>query len=274
MESPATSKAIVSSEIGNGSRTSPRPSGGTCSCSGSIAAPAQTRPMIGTELSSRYSMMGVISEALVRRSPDRISDTAPGRTPIAVARPPLVLPGFSSPRSIIVTSSMATSFPNYGNYSNSDFQKYSLTILFGISEIKGYSSAASLGATRNVRGRRANADKLGERAFGRIAGISGERDVLFGDSTGDQRQVQDRLFPQRRHRQRQANGDCWPRPRQGSAQALARPAASPATAASQIARTPCTRVHSADAAFRAHADRQAPLCRGRSSPYFAYRSPD
>src|SRR5258707_4351740 len=274
MESPATSKAIVSSEIGNGSRTSPRPSGGTCSCSGSIAAPAPTRPMIGTELSSRYSMMGVISEALIRRSPDRISDTAPGRTPIAVARPPLVLPGFSSPRSIIVTSSMATSFPNYGNYSNSDFQKYSLTFYSEYQKLRG--------TVRRPRSERretsgeggANADKLGERAFGRIAGISGEGDVLFGNSKGDQRQVQDRLFPQRRHRQRQANGDCWPRPRQGSAQALARPAASPATAASQIARTPCTRVHSADADFRAHADRQAPLCRGRSSPYFAYRSPD
>src|ERR1700674_3574620 len=43
MESPATSKAMVSSEIGNGSSTSPRPSGGTCSCSASIAAPAPTR---------------------------------------------------------------------------------------------------------------------------------------------------------------------------------------------------------------------------------------
>src|SRR6476659_1906829 len=73
-------------------------------------------------------MMGVISEALIRRIPDRISDTAPGRTPIAVARPPLVLPGFSSPRSIIVTSSMATSFPNYGNYSNYEYQKSDLTL--------------------------------------------------------------------------------------------------------------------------------------------------
>jgi len=36
----------------------------------------------------------------------------------------------------------------------------------------------------------------------------------------------------------------------------------------------CTRIHSADADFRAHADRQAPLCRGRSSPYCAYSSPD
>src|SRR5260370_14001177 len=164
-------------------------------------------------------MMGVISEALIRRSPDRISDTAPGRTPIAVARPPLVLPGFSSPRSIIVTSSMATSFPNYGNYSNSDFQKYSLTLY---SEYQ-----KSRGTVRRPRSERretsgeggANADKLGERAFGRIAGISGEGDV----SKGDQRQVQDRLFPQRRHRQPQANGDCWPRPRHASAQACASP---------------------------------------------------
>ena len=73
--------------------------------------------------------MGVISDALIRRSPDRISDTAPGRTPIAVARPPLVLPGFASPRSIILISSMASSFPNFRNDSNSDYPKSSLTCI-------------------------------------------------------------------------------------------------------------------------------------------------
>ena len=62
--------------------------------------------MIGTEFSSRYSMIGAISDALIRRIPDRISETAPGRTPIAVAKPPLVLPGFSSPRSINLMSSI------------------------------------------------------------------------------------------------------------------------------------------------------------------------
>src|SRR5437667_1493773 len=129
MESPATSKAMVSSEIGKGISTSPRPSGGTCSCSGSIEAPAPTRPMIGTEFNSRYSIMGVISEALIRRSPDRISETAPGRTPIACARPPLVLPGFPSPRSIMATSSMAAISSNFRNHSNSDYQKSSLTLI-------------------------------------------------------------------------------------------------------------------------------------------------
>src|SRR5258705_133834 len=43
----------IMGRVGNGNSTSPRPSGGTCSCSGSIAAPAPTRPIIGTEFSSR-----------------------------------------------------------------------------------------------------------------------------------------------------------------------------------------------------------------------------
>jgi hypothetical protein len=97
---------MVSSAIGKGSSTSPRPSGGTCSYSGSIEAPAPTRPMIGTELRLRYSVMGPISDALIRRMPDRISETAPGRTPMASARPPLLLPVFFSARSISFASSM------------------------------------------------------------------------------------------------------------------------------------------------------------------------
>jgi len=79
---------------------------------GSITAPAPTRPMIGTVFNWRYSIIGKISEALIRRSPDKISETAPGRTPIAWARPPLLLPVFSSPRSIIAASSM-TGFPSF-----------------------------------------------------------------------------------------------------------------------------------------------------------------
>ncbi|MHC2682221.1 hypothetical protein ACVJDU_003785 [Bradyrhizobium diazoefficiens] len=51
-------------------------------------------------------MIGMISEAFTRRSPPRISETAPGRTPMAAARPPLLLPVFSRPRSIIATSNM------------------------------------------------------------------------------------------------------------------------------------------------------------------------
>src|SRR6185437_5668727 len=66
----------------------------------------------------------------------RISDTAPGRTPMAAARPPLVFPGLDSPRSIILSSSMAAScrhrFCAYP--SNSDYPKSSLTY-FGITEI-------------------------------------------------------------------------------------------------------------------------------------------
>src|SRR5881227_3453704 len=73
--------------------------------------------------------MGWISVALIWRITARISDTAPGRTPIAAARPPLVLPGFCNPRSIILTSSMTPSFPNFRNHSNSDYQKSSLTLI-------------------------------------------------------------------------------------------------------------------------------------------------
>src|SRR5450432_2137556 len=151
MESPATSKAMVSSEIGKGSSTSPSPSGGICSLSGWITAPAPTRPMMGTEFSSRYSMIGAISEALIRRSPDRISDTAPGRTPIARARPPLVLPGFSNPRSIIAISSMRYSFPNFRKNSNSDYQKSSLTFVSEyqkLAAIAGYRQAVPGGYRR------------------------------------------------------------------------------------------------------------------------------
>src|SRR5437879_6936706 len=100
-------------------------------------------------------MMGVISDALIRRSPDRISDTAPGRTPIAVARPPLVLPGFSSPLSIILISSMAASFPSFRSDSNSDYPNQALTL---ISEYQKLAQEHGIGwgslrPTRSVRAR-------------------------------------------------------------------------------------------------------------------------
>src|SRR5260364_222734 len=98
---------MVSSEIGKGRATSPSPSAGTCSYSGSMTEPAPTRPMIGTEFSSRYSVIRGISAALISRCPPRISETAPGRTPMARARPPFVFPGFSRARSIMATSNMA-----------------------------------------------------------------------------------------------------------------------------------------------------------------------
>src|SRR6202030_574887 len=74
-------------------------------------------------------MIGAISDALISRASARISEPAPGRTPIAAARPPLVLPGFASPRSIILISTMAPSFPNFRNDSNSDYPKSSLTLI-------------------------------------------------------------------------------------------------------------------------------------------------
>src|SRR5438445_10484390 len=180
MESPATSKAMVSSEIGKGNWTSPTPSGGTCSCSGSIDAPAPTRPMMGTEFNSRYSMMGAISDALISLIPDRISETAPGRTPIAVARPPLVLPGFSSPRSINLTSSMAIPLHDGGHDSNSDYPKSSLTFVSEYPKLNGCR------ATRGKAGRNDGNYKLGARTLGRAAQISRPGDVLFGDCQSDQ----------------------------------------------------------------------------------------
>src|ERR1700751_2594811 len=80
-------------------------------------------------------MIGWISVALIWRISDRISDTAPGRTPIASARPPLVLPGFSSPRSIIAISSMGSPFPNYRNHLQFRLSEIKLDLYFGISEI-------------------------------------------------------------------------------------------------------------------------------------------
>src|ERR1700744_6696134 len=65
--------------------------------------------MIGTASSSRYATIRGISDALTRRIPENSSETAPGRTPIALARPPLVLPGFSSPRRIDLTSTICRS---------------------------------------------------------------------------------------------------------------------------------------------------------------------
>src|SRR4030081_2429170 len=146
--------------------------------------------MIGTEFSSRYSMIWAISDALISRMPDRISDTAPGRTPIAVARPPLVLPGFSSPRSINLTSSMAVPFPDGGSDSSSDYPKSSLTFCFGISEIADASGDARKAGISD------GSDKLGARALGRAAGISCPGHDLFGDCESDQLEIHNRVFAQ------------------------------------------------------------------------------
>src|SRR6476661_8591494 len=126
-------------------------------------------------------MIGWISDALIRRASARISDTAPGRTPMAAARPPLVLPGFASPRSIILISSMAPSFPNFRNNSNSDYPKFSLTL---ISEYQKLRLRLATVATRRrearmPRGEDADASQLGARAFRRVAGIPRQGNVLF-----------------------------------------------------------------------------------------------
>src|SRR5204862_5808929 len=78
-------------------------------------------------------MIGSISEALISLIPEKISDTAPGRTPMAAASPPLDLPVFFSPRSIIFTSSMVIPLfdfqyiPNFIKKINAGFQKSNLT---------------------------------------------------------------------------------------------------------------------------------------------------
>src|ERR1700754_5082899 len=92
--------------------------------------------MIGTQFSRRYSVIGSISEALISLIPEKISETAPGRTPMAAARPPLDLRVFFSPRSIILASiimAMAIPLsdfqyiPNFVNKINAGFQKNNLT---------------------------------------------------------------------------------------------------------------------------------------------------
>src|ERR1700722_17150909 len=160
-------------------------------------------------------MIGAISDALISRASARISETAPGRTPIDAARPPLVLPGFASPRSIILISSMTLSFPNFRNDSNSDYPKSSLTLISEYQKLdesfrrcppapvrnpemitSGDSGSASstragmtqthASATQKSEKHRNAIDQLGARALGH---------VLFGDRGGDQCEIQRRLFP-------------------------------------------------------------------------------
>src|SRR5712675_990064 len=103
-------------------------------------------------------MMGAISVALIRRISARISETAPARTPIAAARPPLVLPGFSRPRSIILISSMPL-FSEFQKRNQFRFSEIDLTFYFGISEILEMDPATAI-----IR-------KLGGEA--KVAGIAG-----------------------------------------------------------------------------------------------------
>src|ERR1700686_1626493 len=141
-------------------------------------------------------MIGWISVALIWRISARISETAPGRTPLPAARPPLVLPGFCSPRSIILTSSMATSFPNFRNDCNSDYPKSSLTL---ISEYQKLEHNGNVGVS-------GNAIHLGSGTFASAARVSRQGHVLFGNRRRAQREVRNRLFPQCRDRPRQTPG--------------------------------------------------------------------
>src|SRR6202051_4572831 len=138
-------------------------------------------------------MIGWISLALIRRISARISDTAPGRTPIAAARPPLVLPGFCSPRSIILTSSMAPFFPNFRSESNSDYPKSRLTLISEYQKLEHNGNVKVSG----------NAIQLGGGTYTGAARISRQGPVLFGNRRCDQFEVQHRLFPQCRNRPRQ-----------------------------------------------------------------------
>src|SRR3979409_1111620 len=109
--------------------------------------------------------MGAISVALIRRISARISETAPGRTPIAVARPPLVLPGFCSPRSISLTSSIVHPFRIRLQHSNSDYQKSSLTFISEYQKLREAPDAVK------KTGMNDGNDKLGARALGRAEGL-------------------------------------------------------------------------------------------------------
>src|ERR1700721_232206 len=236
-------------------------------------------------------MIGASSDALINRASARISETAPGRTPIAAARPPVVLPGFARPRSIILISSMALSFPNFRNDSNSDYPKSSLTLIseyqklyesfrrarpgqsgIQIDHARGDSgfaysrpgmTPAHAPATQESEKHRNAIDKLDAGAFKRAAGISRQGHVLFGDRGGDQREIQHRLYPPRRDRPRQAIGACQRGPPRGLVQAASE---SPPTRPAKSAGTLRFLVRMDHAGFRTRRDRQAPLCRNRPAP--------
>jgi GcrA cell cycle regulator len=170
---------------------------------------------------------------------------------------------------------MATSFPNYGNYSNYDYQKSDLTLYSEYQKYRG-------GLARN-REKRPGKEGRPMQTNWANEHLDALREYLAkGMSYSETAKAINARFKTAysrsaaigRARRMGVAGPGRAKDLPVFAQASARAAASIATAASQIARTPCTRIHSADADFRAHADRQAPLCRGRSSPYFAYRSPD
>src|SRR5690242_10251795 len=102
-------------------------------------------------------MMGSISEALISLIPEKISDTAPGRTPMAAARPPLDLPVFFNPRSITLASMyMMTSPFRFSIHSefhkeiNAVFQKNNLTA-YSVYRNKGGEVLADKTETGTIR---------------------------------------------------------------------------------------------------------------------------
>src|SRR6267154_2833815 len=182
--------------------------------------------------------MAVISCALIRRIPDRISETAPGRTPMAAARPPLVLPGFSSPRSISLMSSMCHHFRISETIAILIIRN-KLDFYFGISEIDR--------RVPTTAGSESGTNKLGARTFGSTARTRCQGPVLFGGYRRHQRKIPHLLFPQCRDRTRQTDGHCEFGPAEGAA-------ARATAAAGQDARAPAAgiqtvRISPADAKF-------------------------
>src|SRR5882762_7622744 len=207
-------------------------------------------------------MMGWISVALIWRISAKISETAPGRTPIALARPPLVLPGFSSPRSINLTSSMAHPFRLREQHSNSDYPKSSLTFISEYQKLReGVRAPITKAGTRNGN------DELGARTFGRAEGLRRPRPhVVLENRPCDQCEVQDQLYPQCRDRPRQADGTCRGRPA-GSAGAAAAE-----RAARTSPRSTAGRISLAEACLRKCRAGRTALCRDRTAPPFTDRA--
>src|SRR5712692_2243660 len=117
------------------------------------------------------------------------------------------------------------------------------------------------------KGRLKNAiDRLDRGAFKSAAGVARERHVLFENSRRHQCEIQNRLFPQRRVRPRQANGTCRSRPTQELAETDTE---CRSTAAAEATRALAFRIQAANAGLRKYGTGQAPLRADRSAPSFA-----
>ena len=119
---------------------------------------------------------------------------------MAVARPPLVLPGFFQSTFDQPDVQHDPSFPNFRNHSNSDYQKIKLDFYFGISEISDAAGAAGQEVEIMEQTGWPPEHSSALRRY-LAAGLS-----FSEDRQGDQSGVQDGLYAQRRHRPRQENG--------------------------------------------------------------------